>query len=99
MFTHFVQQGCVVAAIHHCDGSSTRSTTASGAVRMYEAPSFEKHGTSFRVHQIDVRERELEAMRAFVVDSGAFPARLRALVDTERVFCAGFSYGAATTSL
>lgn len=100
MMTHFVQQGFLVAAITHCDGSAVTATaSASGEQLLYTHPDVAVHGTRFRVHQIDKRERELEAMRAHVLEGATFPAQLRALVDPARVFVGGFSYGAATAAL
>ncbi len=74
MFTHFVQQGYLVAAINHTDGSASRVTLANGEKRMYEFPDVKTHGTRYRVNQVDKRERELEAMRAFLVESEGMPA-------------------------
>jgi pimeloyl-ACP methyl ester carboxylesterase len=66
---------------------------------MYTHPRREKHGTRFRVDQVDVRERELFAMKQFVLQSESLPQALRDLIDTDQVFVAGFSYGATTSSL
>jgi predicted esterase len=99
MFTHFVQQGFVVAAVSHCDGSSVRAQLSDGSIRMYEHPSVEKYGTRFRINQVSAREHEVDATREFVLEHSSFPAQLRSLIDPACVLIGGFSYGAATAAL
>ena len=99
LHTHLVQQGFVVVAPTHCDGSASAVTTADGSRMFYQHPDFVNYDHDFRIKQVDRREKELYAVKQFVLHHASFPAALRALIDDTRVLVSGFSYGATTASL
>ena len=70
MFVHLVQQGYVVAALTHCDGSSSAATLHTGERMFYRHPNYKAYNAEFRPEQIRRREEELYAMKKFVLESG-----------------------------
>jgi predicted esterase len=99
MFSYWVQQGYVVAAIHHCDGSSNQVPLTSQTHLLYVHPDMENYDINFRPNQIEQRESEFNELREFILQDGSFPKSIRSIIDESQIIAAGFSYGAATASL
>ena len=99
MLAYWASQGYVVAAIHHCDGSSHRARPRGREEILYHHPDYKNYDPNFRIEQIRRREEELFELREAVLHSPSFPSDLAHIVDPHRVVVAGFSYGAATAAL
>lgn len=99
MFAYWASQGYVVAAIHHCDGSSNRVHPKGLAEVLYHHPDYSNYDPNFRVVQISRREEELFELREYILKHSDFPTTIAEIIDNSQIFVAGFSYGAATASL
>ena len=104
LFSAWARAGFVVACVHHCDGSSSRAVTPDGREMYYHLPPGMNgrpgvYPPEYRTEQIERRERELSELRRHIVESDAFDAVLRDIIDPLRVIVGGFSYGAATAAL
>jgi hypothetical protein len=99
MLSYWSSKGYVVAAIHHCEGSSCRVHPKGANEMLYEHPNYSNYDPNFRPNQIITREEELNELREFILHDDSFPAIIKDIIDTSRVFVAGFSYGAATAAL
>lgn len=99
MLSYWSSKGFVVAAIHHCDGSSSRVHPKGANELLYVHPNYSNYDPNFRPTQIITREDELNELREFVLHDDTFPTSIRDIIDVTHVFVAGFSYGAATAAL
>jgi len=99
MFVHLVQQGFIVAALTHCDGSSSAATLHTGERLYYQHPDYKAYDVDFRPKQVKRREEEFYSMKTFILESTMMPREIQSLIDQNQVFAMGFSYGAATAAL
>jgi hypothetical protein len=100
MFAHWAQRGYVVAAIHHCDGSSHRANTGDGIDILYHhPPNIKNYDENFRPNQILRRENEIYDLSQYILNDDSFPSIIRNIINDKCIMIAGFSYGAATASL
>ena len=110
--TSLAKRGYVVCSIHHRDGSSSRVPLSDGSCLFYQHfPTGEDYDPKHRLEQVNVRAQEFLYSTAFMMgeedadDHGltdyaqSILNQIRPHLRSDHVVGAGFSYGAATTSL
>lgn len=95
-FLYWVQQGFIVAAVHHCDGSSCKVPRPHlDSPLLYLHPNMQNYDVDFRPRQVRQRQLELHEVKQYMLCASPW----KDIIDSSQVCAAGFSYGAATASL